>query len=144
MSLDPDTSFSADVALVPALVGQVYQEASLVERSRLLEQLVKPLGLLSLVAVARGIFARLMLSRRGRETTVRPEDTRDIEAADVVTLAQRVQQVSMQALDNLAPVLGALSLATGSAAAKHLLAILAQEAARRLASGTNDFDISAI
>ncbi len=144
MSLDPDTFFSADVALVPALVGQVYQEASPVERSRLLEQLVKPLGLLSLVAVARGIFARLMLSRRGRETTVRPEDTRDIEAADVVTLAQRVQQVSMQALDNLAPVLGALSLATGSAAAKHLLAILAQEAARRLASGTNDFDISAI
>ena len=51
MSLDPDTFFSADVALVPALVGQVYQEASPVERSRLLEQLVKPLGLLSLVAV---------------------------------------------------------------------------------------------
>ena len=132
------------MALVPALVGQVYQEASPVERSRLLEQLVKPLGLLSLVAVARGIFARLMLSRRGREITVRPEDTRDIDANDVVTLAQRVQQVSTQALDNLAPVLAALSLATGSVAAKHLLAILAQEAVRRMARGGNDFDVSAI
>jgi hypothetical protein len=136
--------FLTDVALVPALVGQVYQEASAVERSRLLEQLVKPLGLLSLVAVARGIFARLMLSRRGRETTVRPEDTHDIEPADVVTLAQRAQQISMQALDNLAPVLAVLSQATGSAAARHLLAILAQDAARRMASGGNDFDVSAV
>ena len=144
MYQNQESQFYSDMALVPALVGQVYQEASPVERSRLLEQLVKPLGLLSLVAVARGIFARLMLSRRGREITVRPEDTRDIDANDVVTLAQRVQQVSTQALDNLAPVLAALSLATGSVAAKHLLAILAQEAVRRMARGGNDFDVSAI
>lgn len=144
MQKNEESQFHADLALVPALVGQVYQEASPVQRSRLLEQLVQPLGLLSLVAVARGIFARLMLSRRGREISVRPEDTRDIDVVDVVTLAQRAQQASMQALDNLAPVLAALSLATGSAAAKRLLAILAHTSARRLAHAGNDFDVNVL
>lgn len=133
-----------NVALVPALVGQVFQESSPGDRSRLLEQLLKPLGLLSLVAVARGIFARRLLSRRGRELTVLPEDTRDIDAADVMTLTQRVQQVSTHALDPLAPLLAALSVATGSAAARHLLAILTHEAERRLALSGNDMDLNAV
>lgn len=134
MQRNQSISWNGDMALVPALVGQVYQEASAAERGRLLEQLVRPLGLLSLVAVARGIFARLMLGRDGRETTVRPEDTRDIDAADVVSLAQRAQQVSMPAFDHLTPMLATQLHATGSAAARQLLEILAQDAALRVAS----------
>ena len=47
---------SADIA-IPELVAAVYEAAPAVERGRLLEELLRPLGVLSLVAVAGGVFA---------------------------------------------------------------------------------------
>src|SRR4051812_18284202 len=41
-------------AAIAQLVGQVYEIAPPAERSRLLEHLLKPLGVLSLVAIANG------------------------------------------------------------------------------------------
>ena len=46
---------------VPQLVGQVFETAPAAERRRLLAYLIKPLSLLSLVAVANGMFARYRL-----------------------------------------------------------------------------------
>ena len=50
---------SVSEAAISQLVGQVYEIAPPAERSRLLEHLLKPLGVLSLVAIANGIFASI-------------------------------------------------------------------------------------
>lgn len=47
---------------IAQLVGQVYEFAPPAERSRLLEHLLKPLGVLSLVAVANGLADMLAAS----------------------------------------------------------------------------------
>jgi hypothetical protein len=46
---------AADIS-IPPLVGKVYQSASVAERGRLLEQLLRPLGALPLLAMANGVF----------------------------------------------------------------------------------------
>jgi hypothetical protein len=51
---------------IPDLIGQVYEVAPAAERRQMLELLMRPLGVLSLVAVAHGIFAALLF-RSGRE-----------------------------------------------------------------------------
>lgn len=126
--------------LLPALLGQVFQEASPEDRSRLLAPLLQPLGLLALVAVARGIFARRLLSRNGRAATLRPQDTTDIQPQDVASLAQRVQQVNAQALYALVPVLLSLAQPAATEAAQRLLALQAEEASRCSIGAAPDLD----
>ncbi len=48
-------------SMVSHLVGKVYASAPPQERSRLLAQLINPLGVLSLATIANGSFARLRL-----------------------------------------------------------------------------------
>jgi hypothetical protein len=126
---------------LPALVGKVFEAASPVERGRLLEHLLKPLGILSLVAIANGIFARLTWVNGWSRLTVRPEDTLFIDSQDVVALASRVQQVSMHALEGLSKVVTSSPVLAGSTAAAMLLAILARQKMNRVHSTSNDFDV---
>jgi len=126
--------------MVPALVAQVFEEAPLTVRGRLLEQLLSPLSLLSLAAVANGIFARITLERGWFPLQVSPEDANQVDAADVVALVLHVQEVSVQALDGLAAIIQASPVLTGSATAAMLLAILRKQAKARRPVLTNDFD----
>lgn len=77
---------SADEA-VPVLLGRVYEAAPPTERARLLTHLMQPLRLLSLVAVAGGVFGRLRLRDTSTPLTLRFEDTLQISTADVMALA---------------------------------------------------------
>ena len=61
LSAQPPVPEGADP--VPALLGRVYAEAPPPLKSRMLEQLLKPLGLLSLATVCNGAFANLALTR---------------------------------------------------------------------------------
>jgi hypothetical protein len=61
---------------VAELVGHVYACAPVTERSRMIEQLMRPLGVLSLVAVAHGVFAKIRFRGSWPELLVRPEDAR--------------------------------------------------------------------
>ena len=140
MNPDQKPHLQNDPALLPALLGPVFQAASAEQRSRLLAPLLQPLGLLALVAVARGIFARRLLSRNGRAATLRPQDTQDISAQDVVSLAQRVQQVNTQALCALVPVLLTLGNAAATELAQRLLAAQAEDSGRTHFGKTQDFD----
>ena len=135
-STDPD---SVDGAATPAsdetialLVGEVYESAPLEQRGRLLDQLLQPLGVLSLFAVAGGLFARLRLRGGWENFSVRPDDLQAVHATDVVALVNYVQQVSVEAVDSLAQLLVASPLMTSSAAA--LLVTLLVRRARALAS----------
>lgn len=118
---------------IAQLVGQVYESAPPAERSRLLEHLLKPLGVLSLVAVANGIFASIRFRSGWQEIHVRVEDAQNVQARDVITLVNYVQQVSIQAVDGLAGMLARSPVMAGSAAAALLMTLLLQRAQGRRA-----------
>ena len=123
----------ASEAAIARLVGQVYELAPPAERRRLLEHLLKPLGILSMVAVANGIFANMRLRSGWSDLHVRLEDAQQVQSGDVIALVNYVQQVSIHAVDGLADMLAASPVLTGSAAAALLLSMLVQRARHRRA-----------
>ena len=111
--------------MLTQLIGQVYAAAPLLMRSRLLEQLMAPLGVLSLVAVANGIFAKIRFRSEWQSLQVRLEDTQNVQVADVLALADHVQQVSLEAVQGLAQMLtSSSSLMASSGAAVVLVSLL--------------------
>lgn len=125
---------------VPALVAEVYAEAPPLERGRLLEHLLKPLSLLSLAAVANGVFAKITLGNGWSTLKVSPEDASRVGTGDVIALVSHVQQVSVQAIESLSKVISTSPVLTGSAAAAMLLTLLAKQAKNRAPVVSNDFD----
>lgn len=123
--------------LIAQWVAEVYECAPAVERGHLLEQLLRPLGVLSLVAVAGGIFANVRLRGGWPDLHVRLEDIQRVRAAHVIALVDHAQQVSIETVDGLAQMLTASPLMAGSATAAMLVAALVQRARRRR-DGTND------
>jgi len=116
---------------IPELVADVYEAAPPDERGRLLEQLLRPLGVLSLFGVAGGIFAKARLRAGWQELHIRLEDIQAVRASDVIALVDHVQQVSVEAVDGLAQLLTALPALSGSAAAVLLATLLVQRAGAR-------------
>lgn len=117
--------------MVARLVGKVYQTAPLAERGFLIRQLIQPLGILSLLAVADGVFAKLRLQGGLSGMQARLDDVQHIKVDDVVDLANFVQQVSVQAFDGLAQTLAASPVLASSAAAVLLVKILMERARHR-------------
>lgn len=123
---------------IAQLVGQVYESAPPAEKSRLIEFLLKPLGVLSLVSVANGIFANIRLRDDWSDLHVLPEDVRNVQASDIITLVSHVQQVSVHAVNGLTSMLAASPVMTGSAAAALLMTMLMQ---RTKARRVNDYNL---
>ena len=124
-------------ATIPQLVGEVFEAAPVVERGHLLEQLLRPLGVLSLVAVADGVFAKLRFRGGWQDFHVRLEDVQSIRTSDVISLVDYVQQVSVEVVDGLAQTLTASPMLAGSAAAVLLVTVLLQrDRIRRARAGT--------
>ena len=123
----------ATVLTVPQLVAQVYEAAPAVDRSHMLEHLLRPLGVLALVAVADGIFAKIRFRGGWPDLHVRLEDAQNVQTSDVVTLVDYVQQVSVQAVDGLAQMLATTPMMATSAAAGVLVTLLVQRARNRRA-----------
>lgn len=121
-----------DIA-IPRLVAEVYAEALEVDRCHLLEQLLRPLGALSLVAIADGMFAKVRFRGGWQDLTVRLEDIRTVRASDVMALVDHAQQVSVETVDGLAQLLTASPQLSGSAAAALLLTLLVRRAQLRCA-----------
>lgn len=139
----PAAQALADLApadAVPSLVAQVFDEAPPAVRSRLLTHLLKPLGILSLVAVANGVFAHIAQRKLGYQPTLRADEVRRINPDDVFALVHHVQQVSVHAIDSLASVISTSPVLTGSATAAMLLTILRKQAQSRPPVVGNDFD----
>lgn len=119
---------------IAQLVGQVYEAAPPTLRGRLLEHLMRPLGVLSLLAVANGIFAKIRFRGGWPDLHVRLEDAQNVQASDVITLVSYVQQVSVHAVDGLADMLAASPVMMSSAAAALLMTVLVQRARTRRAT----------
>jgi len=107
----------------------------------MLEYLLKPLSLLSLSAVANGVFARITLANGWSRLRVNVEDAAQVNTSEVLALVTRVQEVSAHALVGLTGVIAASPVLTGSAAAAMLLTLLrAQAYSNKSGSAYNDFD----
>jgi hypothetical protein len=122
--VEPNTS-------VPNLIGQVFESAPPSVRARMLEHLMRPLGILSLMAIANGVFASIRLRNGSIEPKVGLEDASAIQPGDVVKLADWVQQVSVEAIDGLRQVLSASPGLTRTTATVVLLGLLMQVAKQR-------------
>ena len=116
---------------IAQLVGQVYAAAPPAEQSRLLTHLLRPLGVLSLVAVANGIFATMRFRSGWSDMHVRVEDAQNVQTSDIITLVSFVQQVSTHAVDGLADMLATSPVMTGSAAALLTMLLVRRARSRR-------------
>lgn len=97
----------------------------------MLEQLMMPMGVLSLVAVANGIFAKIRFRSGWQGENVRLEDAQMVAPSDVAALVNHVQQVSVDAVNGLTAMITASPVLTASASAALLLKILLRRAQRR-------------
>lgn len=125
-----ETAGKSTEPTIPELVAQVYEAAPAVERGYLLEQLLRPLGVLSLVAIADGIFAKIRFRSGWQDLSVRLDDIQNVRAAHVIALVDHAQQVSVETVDGLAQMLVASPALSGTAAAAVLVALLLKRARR--------------
>lgn len=109
---------------LPHLVGKVFESAPAAERSRLLEHLMRPLGVLSMAVVANGIFSKLRFLGGWPDLHIRPEDAADIRPEDVVALVDYVQQASSDVMYGLAQIVSESPAMSTTAAATLLTAVL--------------------
>lgn len=116
---------------IPELVAEVFDAAPIAERGHLLEQLLRPLGVLSLFGIAGGVFASIRLRSGWQEMNLRLEDIQSVRAAQVIALVDHAQQVSVEAVDGLAQWLVASPVLSGSAAAALLVTVLMRRARAR-------------
>ena len=116
---------------VPQLIGQVYESAPPNLRARMLELLMRPLGILSLMAVANGVFASIRLRNPSANIKVGLDDTSKIQPEDVVKLADWVQQVSVETFESLTNLLSTSPALNRSTVAAVLLSLLVQHTRRR-------------
>jgi hypothetical protein len=123
LSLNNPVPLTTDRSIAQ-LVGDVYVAAPPAEKSRLLTHLIQPLGVLSLVAIANGIFAKIRFRSSWPDPHLLAEDVQNVQASDVITLVNYVQQVSTTAVDSLSDMLSASPLLTSSAAAALLVQVL--------------------
>lgn len=132
---------AADVA-IPRLVAQVYEAAPPTERRRLLEHLMRPLGVLSLVVVADGVFSKIWFRRGWHDLRLQLEDTEIVRAIDVMDLVDHAQQVSIDTVDGLAQIVTTSPVLAGSAVAALLVAALLKRARSRHAgvAGADESD----
>ena len=123
--------------MLSELVGRVYATAPPVEKTRLVAHLMKPLGILSLVAVANGVFASIRFRGASNDFPMGIDDVQNVQASDVIALASYAQQVSMEAVNGLTQILATSPAMMSSAAALLLLQILMRQSRqRRVNDGT--------
>jgi hypothetical protein len=146
MDIDPDPdsqklndlpSPESQEALVATLAGQVYEAAPVTDRRRLLEYLLPSMGVLALVAIADGIFAKIRFRSDWSQVHVRLEDASQVRGGDVVALVERLQQTSVDAVDGLAKIVSTSPVMASSAAAALLVALVVQRARARQAAELN-------
>ena len=114
--------------IVALMLGKVYQTAPLSERGVLIKHLMQPVGLLSLAAIANGVFASIRFKGGFKNLQARIEDLQAIRENDVVALANYVQQVSAQALNGLGQILMSSPALAGSTVGVVLIKILMDRA----------------
>jgi hypothetical protein len=126
-----EPAYRASSIAIPQLVGEVYDSAPAGERAHLLEALLRPLGVLSLLAVANGVFANIRFRSGWRDFHVHLEDIQNVQGSDVAALVDFAQQTGIEAIDGLTQMLAASPVLASSAAAGLLFTVLMRRARSR-------------
>jgi hypothetical protein len=108
------------------LFGHAYAAAPPLVRKSLLEQLIRSVGVLGLVTVAGGVFAKIRLRGGWPDIAVHLDDLQDIRTPDVVALVDYVQRVSAEALIDAIKLLANNPALMGSGAVALLMSIMLQ------------------
>ena len=106
------------------LVGHAYAAAPPLVRKSLLELLIRSVGVLGLVTIAGGVFAKIRLRGGWTDIAVGLDDLQDIATSDVIALTDYVQQVSLGALSDATHLLASNPALTGSGAVAVLVSIM--------------------
>jgi len=95
---DTDT---AQITDVPTLISHLYEQAPAAVRVRLLEQLLRPVGPLAMVAIAAGAFGRFVRRLGPDAAPIAHADAERISSSDVLHLARYVEQSSPELLHQI-------------------------------------------
>lgn len=125
------------IRILAQLVGQVYDRAPPAVRGLLVDKLLRPLGVLALVSISGGIFARIRLRGGLQDAPLALDDVQKVRSDDVLALAKRVQKVSSSAIHALSDVVATSPIVVSSAAASALLMLLIRS---RRTGAADDFD----
>jgi hypothetical protein len=120
------------------LAARLYAGASVVQRSRIVATLVRPLGPLALVAVASGAFAGLLDRINALGASLPIDELGHFTREQVYELARFVEQVSPEALQQVAGAIAdnPFGVSAFGAAAAVLLATAVREPAKTPAEAT--------
>jgi hypothetical protein len=106
MALGIETRRPGERSRAARLASRLYDGASAVQRSRIVVTLLKPLGPLALVAVASGAFAGLLDRVSALGATLPIDELGNFTREQVFELARFVEQVSPDALQQVAGAIG--------------------------------------
>ena len=124
--------------MLTQLISRVYEAAPPMVRSRLIGHLMQPLGLLSLLALANGIFAKIRFRSGWQGTAIPLSDVDSVSTHDVVALVDFVQQVSSDAVNGLVQVLASSPAMPSTAVAMVLVTVLMKRARNRRETDCSD------
>ncbi len=114
--------------MLAKLVAKVFETAPAAMRMHMLEQLMRPVGVLPLIAVANGVFARMRFHSGWPANHLRVEDVQSVGPADVMALVEHVLHTQADSLDGLLSELLDTPDIAGTGAAAVLVAILLKRA----------------
>lgn len=127
----PSELAEAHQEMLPVWVTGAYAESSPDLRARMLECLLRPMGVLALVGVAGGAFAQLRQRTGWQRLQITLEDTVTFTADQVLELATYVQQSTPDVFGQVADL-----LTSSPAALSSLSAALLMHALRRTGAAT--------
>jgi hypothetical protein len=105
------------------LVSRVYRTANEALRADMLACLLRPLGTLSLVAVASGAFARMLQSSGTAPDRVRVDEAAQYSSDQILELAVFVQEASPDAMQQVAALLAQHPMSATALSASALLVL---------------------
>lgn len=112
--------------MLAKLVGKVFDSAPAYLQTRLLEQLLRPVGFMPLILIANGLFAKIRFRGGWTNPLLRPVDLQAVRGSDIVPLVEQVLQTGGNALNGVIHLLLHSPALAGSGAATVLVALLLQ------------------
>lgn len=107
-----DPNARSDV--ISKLIGDAFEAAQASDKSVMLNHLLGSVGVLSLATVANGIFFWHQLGEFSTDSWLAARKSNPVEVRNIRDLAQRVQQINAEAIDELVEVFNAPPLSTTS------------------------------
>lgn len=122
---DASEASTAQRRMIAVLAGQLYGDAPTTVRSRILETLLRPMSVFSLIGVANGLFAQIKAGNaEWQGFKVRAEDIGRVGMNDVVELVDMVQRGGGDVVRSLGAIVAMSPVLAQSVAASALLKLL--------------------